>query len=298
MDYSRRQVLGALGAGSVLVGGFAVSSGRQRNDVSILAAGSLNDALENGLRADVAVPLRVEAHGSARVARLVADEQKDPDIVSVADAALFDSPLDPAWFCEFATNSLVVAYNPETEGGRRVADAGSDGWYRSLSDGSVTLGRTDPDLDPLGYRTLFMLDLATNHYGTDSDLRTVVPQRSRTYPETRLVSQFETGSIDAAVTYRNMAVERGYEYLDLPPEIDLSDPRYTDRYATTSYELPSGKTVRGGVIRYAATARDRRQSVADVFETHVTGDYLTDFGFAVPNDYPRYTDNVPDAFTD
>jgi hypothetical protein len=29
-----------------------------------------------------------------------------------------------------------------------------------------------------------------------------------------------------------------------------------------------------------------------------TGDYLTDFGFAVPDDYPRYTDNVPDAFTD
>ncbi|QIO25204.1 extracellular solute-binding protein [Haloarcula sp. JP-L23] len=297
MEHSRRQVLGAMGAGTILAGGFAVSSGRQRDDVTILAAGSLNDALENGLRSDVDVPLRIEAHGSARVARLVADKQKNPDIVSVADVALFDSPLSPKWFCEFATNSLVVAYNPETEGGRRVADAGSDGWYRPLSNGEVTLGRTDPDLDPLGYRTLFMLELATSHYGTDTPLREVATQRSRTYPETRLVSQFETGSIDAAVTYRNMAVERGYNYLELPPEIDLSDPRYADRYATADYELPSGKTVKGTVISYATTARDRRQSVVEVFETHATDDYLTDFGFAVPDKYPQYTDNAPDVFT-
>lgn len=222
-----------------------VSSDRQCNDVSILAAGSLNDALENGLRSDVEVPLRVEAHGSARVARSVADEQKDPDITSVADVTLFDSPLDPAWFCEFATNSLVVAYNPATEGGRKAVESGSNGWYRPLSNGSVTLGRTDPDLDPLGYRMLFMLELATRHYESDANLRAVVPQRSQAYPETRLVSQFETGSIDAAVTYRNMAVERGYRYLDLPSEIDLSDPRYADRCATTSYELPSGKTIQG-----------------------------------------------------
>lgn len=90
-----------------------------------------------------------------------------------------------------------------------------------------------------------MLELATRHYESDANLRAVVPQRSQAYPETRLVSQFETGSIDAAVTYRNMAVERGYRYLDLPPEIDLSDPRYADRCATTSYELPSGKTIQG-----------------------------------------------------
>jgi hypothetical protein len=39
--------------------------------VAILAAGSLQHALENGLKPAVDVPVQVEAHGSATVARLI-----------------------------------------------------------------------------------------------------------------------------------------------------------------------------------------------------------------------------------
>jgi molybdate/tungstate transport system substrate-binding protein len=264
----------------------------------MLAAGSLNNALEHGLRALVDATLEVEAHGSARVARLVADGQKDPDVVSVADVALFDSPLRPDWYAEFATNSVVVAYNADTEGGRRVADAGTDGWYRPLLSGDVSLGRTDPDLDPLGYRTLFALELATDHYGTEANLREAIPEREQLYPETQLVSQFETGAIDAAFTYRNMAVERGYDYVELPPEIDLSDPDRTEAYATADYELPSGKVVTGGLVSYGSTLRNQSPAARAVFDAHVAGDYLTDFGFVIPDEYPRYTGDVPDAVAD
>ncbi|MEF8774439.1 MAG: extracellular solute-binding protein [Halobacteriales archaeon] len=262
--------------------------------VSILAAGSLNHALENGLAGQVEAELQIEAHGSAKVARMVEAGQKDPDVVSVADVALFDSPLSPDWYAEFATNSLVVAYNPDTAGGQAVAAAGADGWYRPVLDGEAALGRTDPGQDPLGYRTLFMLELATDHYGTDVDLRAAVPDRDQIYPETQLVSRFETGGLDAAVAYRNMAVERGYDYLELPPEIDLSDPAHADRYATATYELPGGKQVQGGLISYASTVRRESDAALGVFEAHTTGQYLTDFGFVVPDDYPRYTGNVPD----
>jgi molybdate/tungstate transport system substrate-binding protein len=271
-------------------------SGSER--VSMLVAGSLNNALENGLRRRVDATVEVEAHGSAEVARLVDEGQKDPDIVSVADVALFDSPLHPDWFAEFATNSVVVAYNPDTPGGRRVAEAGTDGWFRPLLSGEVALGRTDPDLDPLGYRTLFVLELATAYYGTDVDLREVVPSREQVYPETQLVSQFETGSIDAAIAYRNMAVERGYDYVELPTAIDLSDPSYADRYATATYELPSGKVVRGGLVSYGSTVRRRSSTVDAVFDAHVTGPYLTEFGFVVPDDYPRFTGDAPDDLAD
>ena len=263
--------------------------------VSVLAAGSLNNALENGLRPAVDAALRTEARGSAEVARLVAEGQKDPDIVSLADVALFDSPLEPDWYAEFATNSIVVAYNPDTEGGARIAEAGVDGWYRPMLDGDVAIGRTDPDLDPLGYRTLFALELATGHYGTDRNLREVIPAREQIYPETQLVSQFETGSIDAAFAYRNMAVERGYEYVDLPPETDLSDPAFADRYSRTTYELPGEKVVSGGVISYGSSIGRRSSAVDDAFEAHVTGDYLEEFGFAVPGNYPRYVGDAPDS---
>jgi len=209
---------------------------------------------------------------------------------------LFDTLLSADWLAEFATNALVVAYNPDTAAGRRL-DGDQDTWYEVLLDDDTSLGRTDPDLDPLGYRTLFCLELATDYYGTDTDLREAIPRPGQRYPETQLVSQFETGAIDAAVAYRNMAEERGYDYVDLPAEVDLSDPEFAERYGATSYELPDGTVVSGDVISYGSTLRQESGRTRDVFETHVTGEYLTEFGFSVPDDYPRYSGNVPESIT-
>lgn len=290
---TRRAVLSGV---AVALGGSTGCVGRLdggRPTVSMLAAGSLNDALENGLRRAVDVTLAIEAHGSAEVTRLVAEGRKDPDVVCLADVALFDR-LRSSWYAEFATNSVVVAYNPDTTGGRRVADAGVDGWYRPFLSGEVALGRTDPDLDPLGYRTLFVLELATAYYDTPTDLRAAVPSRKQVYPETQLLGQFETGGLDAAVAYRNMAVSRGYDYVDLPSAIDLSDPGHADAYATATYELPDGTVVRGGPVSYGSTVRRRSPAVLDVFDEHVRGRYLREFGLTVPDDYPRFTGDAPD----
>ncbi len=299
MATTRRSFLAGVAAAAGVSGGCAARGETDGGGgpVSLLAAGSLDDALENGLRPGLDVPLRVEPHGSAAAARMVAEGQKSPDVVSLADVSLFDSPLDPAWYAEFATNALVVAYNPDTPGGRRVGAAGADGWFRPMLAGEARVGRTDPDADPLGYRTLFALELATDHYGTDRDLREALPTRGQTYPETQLVGQFETGAIDAAFTYRNMAVERGYEFVDLPAAIDLSDPARADAYASATYALPGGETVRGGVISYGSTVRPGRvrDAVVDAFEAQCDAEYLREFGFGVPEDYPRYTGDVPDA---
>ena len=295
----RRSVLSAIGVGMAGLAGCAAVGGRDGRSerVSLLAAGSLHNALENGFQSSVEATVEAEARGSAAAARLVDEGQRDPDILSLADTALFDAPLDSPWLAEFATNSMVIAYNPETEGGQRLADAGTDGWYRPLVDGDVRLGRTDPALDPLGYRTLFLFELATDYYDTGVDLRAAIPRREQVYPETQLVSQFETGSIDAAVTYRNMVVDRDYAFIDLPADIDLSDPAFADRYARASYELPSGTVVGGGLISYGSTIRHQSPVVRDVFEAHVTGDYLSEFGFIIPEDYPRYSGHVPETVT-
>lgn len=277
------------------------SATRRRNGtgaeaVSILAAGSLQLALSRGLADDVAVPLDVEAHGSTTIARLVAAGDRDPDVVSVADTALFDSVLRPEWYVTFASNAVVVAYNPQTNGGQRVAAAGPAGWYEPLLDGDVDLGRTDPDRDPLGYRTLFALELAARYYDDAPALGREVPDQSQIYPETSLLSRFETGSLDAAVVYRNMAEERGYDYVELPGEVDLSDPSHVDDwYSTVSYDLPDGTTIGGDLVSYGATCYRLDDPVRDVFEAHTTGSYLEEHGYLVPDEFPRYEGDVPDA---
>jgi len=287
---SRRRFLRAAGlAGFAGIAGCSGSAGDE--PVSILAAGSLQNALTTGLEPTVDVAIQVETHGSATVARLVAEGQRDPDIVTVADVALFDRPLSPAWHTVFASNAVVVAYNNETDGGRAVAAA--DRWYEPMLDGTATVGRTDPNQDPLGYRTLFAIELAARYYDV-GDLGDRLLRRDQLYPETGLLSRFETGAIDAAFAYRNMAVERGYEYVELPDRIDLSEPGHVeDWYATVSYTLPSGQTVRGGLIRYGSTVRHVSDDTLAVFDAQTTGGYLADHGFVLRDQFPAHVGEVP-----
>jgi molybdate/tungstate transport system substrate-binding protein len=294
--YSRRRFLQAAGVSGIasLAGCSDDTAGNQSPTIAILAAGSLQNALANGLRPSVDVPVQIEAHGSTTVARLIDEGQRDPDIVSVADVALFEEPLSPSWYSVFTSNSVVIAYNPDTEGGQRLAEAGTKRWYEPMVDGNLNIGRTDPDQDPLGYRGLFMLELASRYYDDAANLRDQILQQDQIYPETGLISQFETGSIDAAIAYRNMAVERGYEYIELPDQINLSSPQYADEwYSTTSYTLPSGQEIRGGPISYGSTIRHLSDAAVSVFNAHTTGSYLEEHGFLRGEQFPAYLGDVP-----
>jgi molybdate/tungstate transport system substrate-binding protein len=285
------------GGGSGASGGNASGNGGgggQSTTVAILAAGSLQNALTNGLKPAVDVPVQIETHGSATVARLIDEGKADPDIVSVADVALFDKPLSPPWHSVFTSNAVVIAYNPDTNGGQRLAEAGKNNWYKPMASGDVTIGRTDPKTDPLGYRALFTLELASRYYDDAANLKQKILQRNQVYPETALISQFETGAIDAAIAYRNMVVERDYEYIDLPDQIDLSNPQYVEEwYSTVSYTLPSGQTIQGDLISYGSTIRHMSDAALNVFDVHTTGNYLKKHGFILREQFPNYTGNVP-----
>lgn len=287
---SRRTALAGLG--TALTGGLAgCSSGA--HPVEVLAAGSLHRALSEGLSGLTTPEIRVETYGSTRCARMVASGQRDPDILVLADDELFESILDAPWYTLFASNALVLAYDGTTPRGQAIAAA--DPWFQPLADGDVRLGRTDPDLDPLGYRTLFLLDLAADHYGRP-DLPGQVLAPDQTYPETELLAQLETGGVDAAFVYENMAVERGYDYRRLPPEIDQSSRDHAARYQTVSHTLADGTTVHGDVIEYAARRRTDRSTTRTVFADLVgaTDRYLATHGFELSDRYPLSRGDAPD----
>jgi len=297
LNSSRRAFLAGLASAGTALSVAGCSALGGGSPVSIMAAGSLQNAFTESLPDETDHEIQVEAYGSARVARMIAEEQRDPDLVALADTTLFESLLSADWYGVFATNAMAVAYNPDTAGGRAVRDA--DRWYEPLLDGRARLGRSDPELDPLGYRTLFALELAADHYD-ESGLAEAVLSEDQIYPETQLMAQFETGSVDAAFVYENMVVERDYPFVDLPTAVDLSDPDRTDAYAETAYELPDGTTVRGGPIEYGARWRTDSAAATDVYETMVesAADYLEPHGFVVRSSYPIYEGDVPDAIGD
>jgi molybdate/tungstate transport system substrate-binding protein len=241
--------------------------GRTAPSPSVLVAGSLQRVA--GEIGDASV----EAHGSVACRRLLVDGLRDPDAVALADPRLF-SGLAERVTC-FATNALVVAVAPDS------AAADHDDWRTLLSDPSVSLGRTDPQRDPLGYRTVMALRLAD---GIDAE---AVLDRSTVFPETGLLRTLEAGGIDAAVAYRNMAVEHDLPSLELPDRIDFSNPDFADAYAEASVELDD-RTVTGSPIRYAAHGRTERGR--EWVRTLAEADgMLRESGFGVPADYPAET---------
>ncbi|MBX0321459.1 substrate-binding domain-containing protein [Halomicroarcula sp. F13] len=286
----RRRFLGLLGSG--VAAGIAGCGAVGQSRVRALVAGSLQAAASETLQTTTRPELAVEAHGSVHAARLVADGKRDPHVLALADPELFERLLSAPWYAIVASNELVLAYNPETPGGRRVAEAES--WTAPLGRADVSLGRTDPDLDPLGYRTIFALELAARRRDDPGFAASVLSPDQR-YPETQLLAQFETGSIDAAFVYRSMAVERDYPFRELPPAVNLGDPAYADSYADVQYELPDGTVARGAPIEYAATRRADDAETRRVFETLLAGAWLRDHGFLVRDQYPRMEGDVPNG---
>jgi len=55
------------------------------------------------------------------------------------------------------------------------------------------------------------------------------------------------------VTYITNPLVEGLPFLDLPEEIDQSNPSMQDWYATASYTNPRGQTFRGTYAAYAVT---------------------------------------------
>lgn len=282
MDATRRSVVGSLGglAGIGSLGAVAYGSGARRGTerARALVAGSL-------LAIAKRIPgATIEAHGSAAVRRLLLNDMRDPDAVALADPRLFEGISRRATL--FATNALVLAYSPTSTYANEV----QRDWSAAIQRAGVRLGRTDPEADPLGYRTVMALRLAESRYGVNA--RRVL-SRSPTFRETDLLNAVAGGKLDAAFCYRNMAIERGLPYVGLPDRIDFSDPAHADVYASVSYDVGS-ETIRGAPIRYAATAFTDagRAWVTDLV---TAGEQLRENGFSIPADYPRRDVRVGEA---
>lgn len=251
-----------LAAGGAALAGTAVASlvTVGRDGATALVAGSLQSVATD-------VPgAAVEAHGSVTCRQYVLDDIRSPDALALADPVLFDGVADPTLF---ATNALALATSEEYAG---------RSWRDLVRDDAVKIGRTDPQQDPLGYRTVLALRLS------DLDASEALADM-QLFPETSLLRTLQAGGLDAAFCYRNMAVDHDLPHCDLPTGIDFSDHERADHYATASVEV-NGETIRGAPIEYGAAALT--DDGASWVESLVTGhERLEAAGFSVPSGFPE-----------
>lgn len=219
-----------------------------------------------------------QTSGSVEAARRITDLGDVPDVIALADEEVFTNLLVPKHvesYTVFARNRMVIAY---TRRSRHAAEIDSSNWYRVLSRDDVEVGRSDPALDPNGYRAILTLRLAEAFYhqpGLEHAVLARAPARNVRPKSADLVALLETGSLDYAFAYESVARSAGLRWLRLPPAIDLGDESRATQYSRVSVRIP-GTTpgdsivVTGAPIRYAL-AVPRRAPHA------VEGERLRDF---------------------
>ena len=245
-------------------------------DLVVFHAGSLtvpfDRVAEEFEEQNPGVTIVTEAAGSRTTIRKVTEFGKPCDVVGSADYTVIEELMFPQyadWYISFATNEIVIAYREgapfadEIESGKRT-------WYDVLLHEEVVYGHSDPDADPCGYRTLMVVQLAEKHYsvpglydglihgqgmdkGRHNSGREVVKPK-----ETDLLYLLESGDLDYAFEYRSVAHQHGFDFVELPDEIDLSSIDFADFYATAEVEV-TGKepgttaTQTGAPIVYGVT---------------------------------------------
>lgn len=209
-----------------------------RGKLIMFHAGSLSvpfEAMEKALEAKYPkLDLLREPSGSQKAARKIAELNKPCDIMASADYQVIDKLLIPDfadWNARFATNQLVLCY---TDKSRHSKEVRADNWYQVLQREGVSWGHADPNLDPCGYRSLMVLQLAEKYYkqpGLYDKLIASRPKQNIRPKSVELISLLQTGNMDYAWEYLSVAVQHGLKYIALPDQINLGNYQYDDFYA-------------------------------------------------------------------
>jgi len=215
--------------------------------LTIYHAGSLTIPFDevtkefNKLYPDIKV--QTEAAGSVTTIRKVTELGKKAGIIASADYTLIPEMMFPEyadWYITFAGNRMVIAY---TDSSQFEDEINKDNWYEILQRDGVNYGRSDPNHDPCGYRTLMVWQLAQDYYnapGLYDKLYGAAGELIRP-KEVDLIALLESGDLDYAFNYLSIARQHKLSFVELPAEIDLSSQAFRDYYSKAKVEIAGKK---------------------------------------------------------
>jgi molybdate/tungstate transport system substrate-binding protein len=225
--------------------------------ITVFNAGSLAKPLRAVLDTFAAhnhLTIQQENAGSLETARKLTELGHIPDVVALADADIFPRLLIPRYiasYIPFARNRMVLAYS---ERSRFASEISADNWYTVLTRPGVEVGRSDPNLDPAGYRALLVFQLAELNYakpGLAAALLRSALDRNVRPKSADLVALLQTGNLDYAWGYESVAKAAGLRFVPLPSRIDLGEPADSLFYAKASVRVTGGKRGDSSVVRGA-----------------------------------------------
>lgn len=209
----------------------------------IFVAASLNRPLQPVLdtyAARTGTVIQRESGASLEHIRKITELGRIPDLLLLADDEVFEQFLVPrytTWHAPFARNRLVVAYTDRSKHAQTIT---RDNWTEILQRPDAQVGRTDPNLAPVGYRTLIMFQLAERYYkkpGLASALLSHAPERNIRPNAAELAALLAAGELDYIYDYESVAEAQRFRYIPLPDGINLGDPARAQEYGAVSVRV-------------------------------------------------------------
>jgi len=257
-----RRILLALLFTIFLFNGCVNSNSGKEKEIIIFHAGSLSVPFRQLKiqyeKRNPDIKILLEPAGSLICARKITELKKPCDIIASADYFIINELLIPAytdWSIRFATNEIVIAYHEKS---RYYSEINADNWIDILLKEDVIYSRSDPDLDPGGYRTILMLMLAEKYYNIEG-LTSEIVSKNKDFvrpKEVDLIALIESNAIDYMFQYKSVAIQHGLKYIELPSEINLADPSKEELYHSISTEVTGSKPdtkmrIYGSYINYS-----------------------------------------------
>jgi molybdate/tungstate transport system substrate-binding protein len=206
------------------------------------------------------VEVQIEGGGSATTIRKVTELKRECGIIGSADYKIVPKLIFPDyadWYVIFASNQMVLCF---TEKSKFAKEINADNWHQLIQKDGVTYGRSDPDQDPCGYRTLMLWQLAEKHYnvnGLYSKLNGAKGDTMRA-KSVDLIALLQSGDLDYAFEYDSVAKQHGLKYISLPEKINLSSAEHEKFYSQARVSIKGAKPgqkidLAGEPILYAIT---------------------------------------------
>jgi molybdate/tungstate transport system substrate-binding protein len=245
------------------------------SQISVLYAGSLGNLMEMdvGPAFSRATGYKYlgESKGSLLSANLIKEKLRTPDVFISADPKVNQRLMGNEngdlvrWYVTIFGNEMVLGYNPNSRSAAQLKQVGTGEIriYEILQQKGFRLGRGDPELEPKGYRTLLLFDLAEKYYrqpGLAMKILHDAEHPTLIFPEEQLVARLEAGQLDAGIFYRNEVAEHNLPFITFPRELNLSDPELDPYYSTATYVNAKGATYNGSAIVYSVTIPESSQN--------------------------------------
>ena len=301
-------------------------------ELRIFHAGSLTGLVNDlsvAIKESYGISILNEPSGSIDVIRKIIDLNKSADIVMVSDYRLIPELMftenAASWVLAFASNEMVIAY---TNSSKYSNEINRESWLDIILRPDVRIGFADPNKDPCGYRACMVLGLASlalkttlplevlrKYAGINYELgdgsvvldssRGVKPDAKKIFIRDKsvdLIALLESGALDYAFEYKNLAISHNLNYVSLPAKLNLADPNLDNWYSSVEIKV-SGvsnevRTLKAESIAYGLTIPSNSRNIdnAKAFIKLLLSDkgknLLIKNGFK-PLDNPIVKGNVP-----